>query len=80
MWSAPWRCLRSPCSKEVVKLEDGDVSQWPQLSVRIENPLMAAEKDGVVHVAVVYDATCVCLPLGPRLLTTVAHTAHKLLG
>ena len=52
-------------TKEVVKLEDGDLNQWPQLSVRIENLLMASEKDGVVHVAVVYDATCVRLPLTP---------------
>ena len=50
-------------TKEVVKLEDGDLNQWPQLSVRIENLLMASHKDGVVHVAVVYDATCVRLPV-----------------
>ena len=67
-------------TKEVVKLEDGDLNQWPQLSVRIENLLMASEKDGVVHVAVVYDATCVRLPLTPGWLTTVAHTTHMLLG
>ena len=67
-------------TKEVVKLEDGDLNQWPQLSVRIENLLMASEKDGVVHVAVVYDATCVRLPLHPGSLTTVAHTTHRLLG
>ena len=54
-------------TKEVVKLEDGDLNQWPQLSVRIENLLTALEKDGVVHVAVVYDATCVRLPrLSPQ--------------
>ena len=52
-------------TKEVVKFEDGDLNQWPQLSVRIENLLMASEKDGVVHVAVVYDATCV-LCLSPQ--------------
>ena len=52
-------------TKEFMKLEDGDLNQWPQLSVRIENLLIAAEKDGVVHVAVVYDATCVRLPLTP---------------
>ena len=67
-------------TKEVVKLEDGDLKQWPQLSVRIENLLTASEKDGVVHVAVVYDATCVRLPLTPGSLTTVAHTTHRLLG
>ena len=67
-------------TKEVVKLEDGDLNQWPQLSVRIENLLMASEKEGVVHVAVVYDATCVRLPLTPGSLTTVAHTTHRLLG
>ena len=67
-------------TKEVVKLEDGDLNQWPQLSVRIENLLMAAEKDGVVHVAVVYDATCVRLPLTPGSLTTDAHTTHWFLG
>ena len=67
------------CTKEVVKLEDEDLNQWPQLSVRIENLLTAAEKDGVVHVAVVYDATCVCLPLTLGSLTTVAHTTHRLL-
>ena len=67
-------------TKEVVRLEDGDLNQWPQLSVRIENLLTASEKDGVVHVAVVYDATCVRLPLTPGSLTTVAHTAHRLLG
>ena len=67
-------------TKEVVKLEDGDLNQWPQLSVHIENMLMAAEKDGVVHVAVVYDATRVRLPLTPRSLTTVTHTTHRLLG
>ena len=63
-------------TKEVVKLEDGDLNQWPQLFVRIENLLTASEKDGVVHVAVVYDATCVRLPLTPGSLTTVAHTSH----
>ena len=45
-------------TKEVVKLEDGDLTQWPQLSVRIENLLMASDKGGVVHVA--------CTPLGVR--------------
>ena len=48
--------------------------------MRIENLLMASEKDGVVHVAVVYDATCVRLPHTPGSLTTVAHTIHRLLG
>ena len=67
-------------TKEVVKLEDGDLNQWPQLSVRIENLLMAAEKDGVVHVGVGSDATYLHLPLTPESLTTVAHTTHKLLG
>ena len=67
-------------TKEVVRLEDGDLNQWPQLSVLIENLLTASEKDGVVHVAVVYDATCVRLPLTPGSLTTVAHTTHRLLG
>ena len=33
-----------------------------------------------MHVAVVYDATCVRLPLTPGSLTTVAHTTHRLLG
>ena len=66
-------------TKQVVKLDDGDLNQWPQLSVRIQNLLMAAEKDGVVHVGVVYDTTCVRLPLTPGSLATVAHTAHKLL-
>ena len=51
-----------------------------QLSVRIESLLMAAEKDGVAHVAVVYHATCVRLPLTPGSLTAVAHTTHRLLG
>ena len=67
-------------TKEVVKLEDGDLNQWPQLSVRIENLLTASEKDSVVHVALVYDATCVRLPLTPGSLTAVAHTTHRLLG
>ena len=67
-------------TKEVVKVEDGDLYQWPELSVWIENLLMAAEKDSVVHVAVVCDATCVRLPLAPGSLATVAHTTHKLLG
>ena len=40
-------------TKEVVRLEDGDLNQWPQLYVRIENLLLAAEKDRVVHAAVV---------------------------
>ena len=66
-------------TKDVVKLEDGGLNPWPQLSVRIENLLMAAEKVGVVHVAVVYDATCVRLPLTAGLLTTVAHTTLRLL-
>ena len=48
--------------------------------MRIENLLMASEKDGVVHVAVVCDATCVRLPLTPGSLTTVAHATHRLLG
>ena len=65
---------------EVMTMEHGDLNQWPQLSMRIENLLMAAEKDPVVHVAVVYDATCVRLPLTPRSLTMVAHTTHRLLG
>ena len=33
-----------------------------------------------MHVAVVYDATCVLLPLTPGSLTTVAHTTQRLLG
>ena len=71
---------REGFTKEVVKLENGDLNRLPQLSVRIKALLMAVEKDGVVHVAVVYDATCVCLPLNPGSLTTVAHTTHRLLG
>ena len=34
----------------------------------------------MVHVAVMYNATCVRLPLTPGSLTTVAHTTHRLLG
>ena len=45
-----------------------------------EGKLLAAEKDSVVHVAVVHDATCVRLPLTPGSLTRVAHTTHRLLG
>ena len=67
-------------TKEVVKLEDGDLNHWPQLSVRIENLLMAAKIDSVVHVAVVYNATCVRLPLTPGSLTAVAHATHRLWG
>ena len=67
-------------TQEVVRLEDGDLNQWPQLSVRIENLSLAAEMDSVVHVAMVYDATCVHLPLTCGSLTTVAHTTQRLLG
>ena len=34
----------------------------------------------MVDVAVVYDVTCIRLPLTPGSLTTVAQTTHRLLG
>ena len=67
-------------AKKVVKPEDGDLNRWLQLSMRIENLLLALEKAGVVDVVVVYDAPFVRLPLTPESLTTVAHTTHRLLG